>query len=238
VVLSVQSCHAQKDCDALAEVSPSRLAQALGYRVIPADMRSYGLHPLAAQPTWILLLYVPPWSDRLSRPMTEPRFPARVQRRSASYWPAPGQRITSGAPSKTSDMPHLPVVSGEHNPGCPEDPKELRNIRNALQRQADQADLGFSLTSRALAAVHSVDQLLTLAPNELTVVTLSQDEFEFAARLQSRRPGGPGVAALSRRPGRGGSTLASRHQSPFAARRSLAFASDDEDALTLWNVLT
>lgn len=46
----------QGDYDALAETSPSRLAQALGYRVHPADMGSYDLHPLAAQPTRALLL--------------------------------------------------------------------------------------------------------------------------------------------------------------------------------------
>lgn len=42
--------------DALGETSPSRLAQALGYRVHPADMGSFDLHPLAAQPTRVLLL--------------------------------------------------------------------------------------------------------------------------------------------------------------------------------------
>lgn len=42
--------------DALADASPSRLAQALGYRVHPADMGSYDIHPLEAQPTRVLLL--------------------------------------------------------------------------------------------------------------------------------------------------------------------------------------
>jgi Zn-dependent peptidase ImmA (M78 family)/transcriptional regulator with XRE-family HTH domain len=46
----------QEAYDALGEASPSRLAQALGYRVHPADMGSYDLHPLAAQPTRVLLL--------------------------------------------------------------------------------------------------------------------------------------------------------------------------------------
>jgi Zn-dependent peptidase ImmA (M78 family)/transcriptional regulator with XRE-family HTH domain len=46
----------QDDYDALGEASPSRLAQALGYRVHPADMGSYDLHPLAAHPTRVLLL--------------------------------------------------------------------------------------------------------------------------------------------------------------------------------------
>ena len=42
--------------DSLAETSPSRLARALGYRVHPADLGSYDLHPLEAQPTRVLLL--------------------------------------------------------------------------------------------------------------------------------------------------------------------------------------
>jgi Zn-dependent peptidase ImmA (M78 family) len=42
--------------DDLSETSPSRLALALGYRVHPADMGSYDLHPLATQPTRVLLL--------------------------------------------------------------------------------------------------------------------------------------------------------------------------------------
>lgn len=46
----------QPEYDALAEASPSRLARALGYHVQPADVGSYGLSPLAAQPTRVLLL--------------------------------------------------------------------------------------------------------------------------------------------------------------------------------------
>jgi Zn-dependent peptidase ImmA (M78 family) len=46
----------QSAYDALAEASPSRLARALGYRVHPADMGSYDLHPLESQPARVLLL--------------------------------------------------------------------------------------------------------------------------------------------------------------------------------------
>jgi Zn-dependent peptidase ImmA (M78 family) len=46
----------REDFDALADASPIRLAQALGYRVHPADLGTYDLHPLAAQPTRVLLL--------------------------------------------------------------------------------------------------------------------------------------------------------------------------------------
>lgn len=44
------------DFDALAGVSPSRLAQALGYPVHPADLGSYQLHPLERFPARVLLL--------------------------------------------------------------------------------------------------------------------------------------------------------------------------------------
>jgi Zn-dependent peptidase ImmA (M78 family)/transcriptional regulator with XRE-family HTH domain len=46
----------QAEYDSLADVSPSHLARALGYRVHPADMGTYDLHPLEAQPTRVLLL--------------------------------------------------------------------------------------------------------------------------------------------------------------------------------------
>jgi Zn-dependent peptidase ImmA (M78 family)/DNA-binding XRE family transcriptional regulator len=46
----------RSDYDALGEASPSRLAQALGYSVHPADMGDYELQPLEAQPARVLLL--------------------------------------------------------------------------------------------------------------------------------------------------------------------------------------
>jgi hypothetical protein len=42
--------------DDLADVSPSRLAQALGYVVHPADLGSFQLHPLERFPARMLLL--------------------------------------------------------------------------------------------------------------------------------------------------------------------------------------
>jgi hypothetical protein len=75
-------------------------------------------------------------------------------------------------------------VHGRH----PGDPSELRSIRAAMQRQADQAGPGSGLASRAVAAVHGLDQLLTLAADRLTVLAVSPDELELAIRLQSRRP--------------------------------------------------
>jgi hypothetical protein len=124
-------------------------------------------------------------------------------------------------------------VHGQH----PDDPSELRGIRAALKRQADQAGPGSGLASRALAAVHGLDQMLALRPGELTVLALSNGELELAIRLQSRRPEDrawrQSLGARARRLDAGESASIA-----IAARRSLAFASDDEDALTLRTALT
>ena len=124
-------------------------------------------------------------------------------------------------------------VHGRH----PGDPSEIRRIRAALQRQADHADPGSGLASRAVAALHGLDQMLTLGADRLTVLAVDPDELELAIRLQSRRPEDrawrQSLGAKSRRLDAGESASIA-----IAARRSLAFASDDEDALTLWAALT
>jgi hypothetical protein len=124
-------------------------------------------------------------------------------------------------------------VHGQHS----DDPSELRNIRAALQRQANQASPGSGLASRALAAVHGLDHLLTLGLGELTVLAPNPDELELAIRLQSRKPEDRAwrhsLGAKARRLDAGESASIA-----IAVRRSLDFASDDEDALTLWAALT
>jgi hypothetical protein len=130
----------------------------------------------------------------------------------------------------------ITVADGVHGRD-PGDPSELRGIRAALQRQADQAGPGSGLASRAVAAVHGLDQLFTLPPERLTVLALNPDELELAIQLQSRRPEDrawrQSLGAKSRRLDAGESASIA-----IAARRSLAFASDDEDALILWTALT
>jgi hypothetical protein len=125
------------------------------------------------------------------------------------------------------------TVHGEN----PDDPSELRRIRSALQRQAEDAGLGSGRAGRALAAVHGLDQLLALAPNELTVLTLNGDEVGLAVRLQSRRQQDRAwrhsLGAKARRLDAGESASIA-----IAVTRSLAFASDDEDVLTLWEALS
>ncbi len=69
----------------------------------------------------------------------------------------------------------------------PDDPSELRHIRAALCRQAEDAGLGSGRAGRALSAVQGLDQLLALSTRELTVLALNDDELALAIRLQSRR---------------------------------------------------
>jgi hypothetical protein len=128
------------------------------------------------------------------------------------------------------------IADGVHG-AEPDDPSELRRIRTALQRQADQAGLGSGIASRALAAIQGLDQLLALGPDQLSVLTLDDDELKLAVRLQSRRledrEWRHSLGAKARRLDAGESASIA-----IAATRSLEFASDDEDALTVWEALT
>jgi hypothetical protein len=128
------------------------------------------------------------------------------------------------------------VADGVHG-ADPDDPSELRRIRRALQRQADDAGLGSGRSSRALSAVQGLDELLALGSSELAVLTLSGDEVELAVRLQSRRPEDRAwrhsLGAKARRLDAGESASIA-----IAVTRSRAFASDDDDALTLWEALS
>jgi hypothetical protein len=119
----------------------------------------------------------------------------------------------------------------------PDDPSELRRIRSALQRQAEDAGLGSGRAGRALSAVQGLDELLALSSEDLTVLSLDTDEWELAVRLQSRRPEDRAwrhsLGAKARRLDAGESASIA-----IAMSRSLTLASDDEDALTLWEALS
>jgi hypothetical protein len=128
------------------------------------------------------------------------------------------------------------VAEGVHS-SQPDDPSELRRIRDAIQRQADEAGRGSGLVGRALAAVHGLDELLAFGPDQLVVLNLGGDEWKLAVRLQSRRPEDrdwrQALGAKARRLDAGEAASIA-----IASTRSLAFASDDEDALALWAALT
>lgn len=128
------------------------------------------------------------------------------------------------------------MADGVHGSN-PDDPSELRRIRSALQRQADEAGLGSGVASRALAAAQGLDELLSLPPDQLSVVALDDGELELAVRLQSRRDEDrawrQGLGAKARQLDAGESASIA-----IAATRSLNFATDDEDALMLFTALT
>ena len=113
---------------------------------------------------------------------------------------------------------------------------ELRGIRDALMRQADKTGLGSGVSSRALAAAHGLDELLALGKPRLTVLSLRPAELRLAVRLQSRAPDDRqwrhSLGARSRRLDAGEAASVA-----IAYSRELQFASDDEDALILWNAL-
>jgi hypothetical protein len=127
------------------------------------------------------------------------------------------------------------VADGVHGRE-PGDVSELRRIRGALRRRAEQAEFGSGLARRAFAAVRGLDELLALVSPELTVLALNAEEFGLAVRLHSLRPEDRGwrrvLGARSRRLGAGeAASLA------IALGRSVTFASDDEDALAIWKGL-
>lgn len=128
------------------------------------------------------------------------------------------------------------VADGVHGVKS-EDSSELRRIHAALLHLSEQDECGSSLTSKALGAAHGLEQLFALGPDELAVLPLSDGEIALAVRLQSRRPEDRewrhSLGAKARRLDAGESASIA-----IAATRSLAFASDDEDALILWKALT
>jgi hypothetical protein len=130
----------------------------------------------------------------------------------------------------------IQVADGVHGMH-PEDPSELRGIRDALQRQAESAGLGSGLAGRALSGVLGLDLMLALHPPQLEILQLADSELTLAVRLQSRHPADRewriSMGARSRRLDAGEAASIA-----IASTRSLGFASDDDDALVLWKALT
>jgi len=142
-------------------------------------------------------------------------------------WSDPLVRVAGGC---------IRVAAGVHSQD-EDGPSELRNIRAALQRQAEEAGLGSGTASRALAAVSGLDQLLGLPAAHLEVLTLDEEELSLAVRLQSRLPEDRewrrSLGAHARRLDAGEAASIA-----IASHRSLEFASDDQDALDIWAGLT
>jgi predicted nucleic acid-binding protein len=88
-----------------------------------------------------------------------------------------------------------------------------------------------------LAAVQGLEEMLALDPGKLVVLVPEAEELQLAIRLQSRRPEDRewrrSLGARARRLDTGESASIA-----IATRRSLPFASDDEDALRRWRSIT
>jgi hypothetical protein len=128
------------------------------------------------------------------------------------------------------------VAQGVHSERDDE-PSELRRIRDALDREAQEAGLGSGVAGRALAATQGIGQLLELFSDRLRVLPLDASEFALAVRLQSRdasdRVWRSSLGARARRLDAGEAASIA-----VASARSLEFATDDDDALRIWQGLT
>lgn len=119
----------------------------------------------------------------------------------------------------------------------PDEPCELRRIRDALQREANTSRPGSGRYSKALAAVNSIDSLLRLGAPRITLLFPNADEMRMTARLTSR--------AVDQREWRRRLGLRARWLDSgeavsiaIAQARGLGFASDDEQALIAYTALT
>jgi hypothetical protein len=70
-----------------------------------------------------------------------------------------------------------------------DEPSELRGIRNALQREVSVSPYGSGRYSKAVAAVHGLDMLLSLGPPTIRLLIPDSDEVRLATRLTSREAG-------------------------------------------------
>src|SRR5262249_32651175 len=62
----------------------------------------------------------------------------------------------------------------------PDEPSELRGIRDALQREIGASRCGSGRYSKAAAAAHGLDVLLSLGPPTITLLIPDSDEVQFA----------------------------------------------------------
>src|SRR5262249_17920083 len=118
-----------------------------------------------------------------------------------------------------------------------DEPSELRGIRDALQREIGASPCGSGRYSKAVAAAHGLDVLLSLGPPTITLLIPDSDEVRLATRLTSRDAGdrewrrGLGLRARWLDAGEAVS-IAITHA------RGLEFASDDGQALVAYTALT
>ncbi len=118
----------------------------------------------------------------------------------------------------------------------PDEPSELRGIRDALRREADTSRPGSGRHSRSLAAALDIDRLLG-PPPQITLLFPDKDEALMAARLVSTDPAARAwrrsLGLRARRLDAGEAVSIA-----IASERGLTFASDDAQALIAYTSLT
>jgi hypothetical protein len=67
----------------------------------------------------------------------------------------------------------------------PQEPSELRGIRDALQREVQYAQPGSGRQSKAVSAVERLDHFLALGPPTVTVLMPDREKLAMAVRLSS-----------------------------------------------------
>jgi Zn-dependent peptidase ImmA (M78 family) len=230
----------QATLERLQRYSPSRLAEAMGYEVHPADLGDYRLGPLDRFP------------DRMLRLI---RRPSTSVARSCFYF-SPSRRLirasckhgTSAPP--TSSLLHdtsvarnfavlgwtdhlvqlgggtLRVVEGVLGIDS-DDPGELEGARDFFQDSFERAQSGSPQQTAALNAVTGLDELIARRSAEVEVITPSSEQLALAVRLTDpgERVWRDGLGIRARRLDAGeAATIA------VALDESEDFASDDDDA--------
>jgi hypothetical protein len=118
----------------------------------------------------------------------------------------------------------------------PDEPNELRGIRNALQREVNRLQPGSGRHTRAISAVQGLDVLLGAGPSTVTVVMPDAAETTMAIRLSSRdsehRAWRQGLGLRARRLDDGEAVSIA-----IALARDFGFASDDEQAIVAYTAL-
>ncbi len=119
----------------------------------------------------------------------------------------------------------------------PDEPCELRQIRDGLQRQVDTSPPGSGRYSKAVAAVLGLDALLGMGPPRVTLMMPDAQATAITARLISMeddaRAWRHGLGMRARRLDAGEAVSIG-----IAVTRGLDFASDDGQALIAYSALT
>jgi hypothetical protein len=118
----------------------------------------------------------------------------------------------------------------------PQEPSELRGIRDALQREVQHAVAGSGRQSKAISAVQRMDCFLAMRPPTVVVLMPDREELATAVRLSSRdvdhRQWRTKLGLTARRLDAGEAISIA-----IAVARDIDFASDDEQALVAYTAL-